>query len=106
MLADGPYWFLRDGSGKALRRKKALGTEGIMGEPYAAPGMATVNVDLTRRTALVTGAASSIGRACAVCLREAAACSCKLRDESGVHEHRSHPAGRGFGSPSFRRSTV
>ncbi|CAA9463673.1 MAG: D-beta-hydroxybutyrate dehydrogenase [uncultured Rubrobacteraceae bacterium] len=36
-----------------------------MGEPFVAPGKTAVNLDLTGRSALVTGAASGIGRACA-----------------------------------------
>jgi len=36
-----------------------------MGEASIAPGTSTVDVDLTGRSALVTGAASGIGRACA-----------------------------------------
>src|ERR671933_2017889 len=36
-----------------------------MGEALVTPGRAAVNVDLTGRSALVTGAASGIGRACA-----------------------------------------
>src|SRR5919202_1870003 len=36
-----------------------------MGESFVAPGTSAVQVDLTGRSALVTGAASGIGRACA-----------------------------------------
>jgi 3-hydroxybutyrate dehydrogenase len=36
-----------------------------MGEAAVAPGTSTVGVDLSGRSALVTGAASGIGRACA-----------------------------------------
>ena len=36
-----------------------------MGEAYVGPSTSTVNVDLTGKSALVTGAASGIGRACA-----------------------------------------
>src|SRR5215204_6826385 len=36
-----------------------------MSEAFIVPGQSSVNVDLTGRSALVTGAASGIGRACA-----------------------------------------
>src|SRR5919112_3150212 len=48
-----------------------MGTSGFfygretMGESSIAPGQATTNVDLAGRSALVTGAASGIGHACA-----------------------------------------
>ena len=35
-----------------------------MSESYVTPEIAAVNVDLTGRSALVTGAASGIGRSC------------------------------------------
>ncbi len=44
-----------------------------MGEASVAPGTSTVGVDLTGRSALVTGAASGIGRACAARLAGAGA---------------------------------
>ena len=41
-----------------------------MGESFVVPVRAAVNVDLTGRSALVTGVASGIGRACAESYRE------------------------------------
>jgi NAD(P)-dependent dehydrogenase (short-subunit alcohol dehydrogenase family) len=44
-----------------------------MSEAYLASGSSSVNVDLTKRSAIVTGAASGIGRACAERLSQAGA---------------------------------
>ncbi|MFJ5838523.1 SDR family NAD(P)-dependent oxidoreductase [Streptomyces shenzhenensis] len=52
--------------------------------------------DLTGRTAFVTGAASGIGRACAVLLAEAGATvHCADRDEAGLHETAALAEARG-----------
>ena len=44
-----------------------------MGEALVAPGRVAVNVDLSGRSALITGAASGIGRTCAQRLARAGA---------------------------------